>query len=49
MENYFFKAGFPPIISNQQDNYGVHPLIIGLNTKEQISPGGERDLKDNLN
>jgi len=49
MEIYFFKVEFLLIISHLLDNYGVLPLTIGLNTKEQISNGGEKDLKDNLN
>ena len=54
------KSDYLPIIAEDlgvitkdveilRDNYGVHPLTIGLNTKEQIFSGGEKDLKGNLN
>ena len=49
MEIYFFKAEFHLIIFPLLDNYGVLLHTIGPNTKEQISNGGEKDLKDNLN
>ena len=44
-----FQSGVHLIISLQQDNYGELQLTFGQIIKGQISLGGEKDFKGNLN